>query len=81
MLTAASPLLPTSYDTWWTIACTVVAVLAVVALVTLARKSRRLTATQALGWTLLALFVPVIGPIAWLTIGRPNITDKPGDLT
>lgn len=81
MFTEANPLLPTSYDAWWTIALTLTLALAVVALVSLARKSRRLTATQALGWTLLAIVVPVVGPIAWLTIGRPNVAEKPGDVT
>ncbi|WP_233195468.1 PLD nuclease N-terminal domain-containing protein [Cryobacterium sp. M91] len=45
-------------------------VLVIVALVSIGRAAKRLTPTQALIWTLLTIFVPVVGPVAWLSIGR-----------
>lgn len=44
--------------------------LMIVALVSISRSARALTPGQALGWTLLAIFVPAVGPLAWLFIGR-----------
>ena len=70
MSDAINPLIPAGYDiAWWVIAVLLLA-LTVVALVTLARSAGRLSPTQALVWTLIVLFVPLVGPIAWLTIGR-----------
>ena len=65
-----NPLIPAAYDiAWWLIAAIVIA-LTVVALIVLARSAKHLTTTQALVWTLLILFVPVLGSVAWLAIGR-----------
>lgn len=44
--------------------------LVVIALIALARSAKQLTVAQALIWTLLILFVPVLGAIAWLAVGR-----------
>ena len=65
-----NPLLPAGYDIAWSVVSVVVIALAVFALVVLARSAQRLTSWQALGWTLVILFVPVLGSLAWLTIGR-----------
>ena len=40
------------------------------ALVSLARTARNLTPTPSLAWTLVAILIPVLGPLAWLFIGR-----------
>lgn len=65
-----NPILPTGYDIAWTMVLFLVIALIVVALVSLARTAKRLTSTQALIWALVTILVPVIGPVAWLSIGR-----------
>ena len=70
MTAAANPLLPAASDVEWSVMAVAMLVLAVVALESIARGAKRLTAAQALGWTLLAVLVPVVGPLAWLFIGR-----------
>ena len=65
-----NPLLPAGYDIAWTIISILLIALVIVALVSIARTAKRLTSTQALIWTLVTIFVPVVGPIAWLSIGR-----------
>ena len=65
-----NPLLPTGYDSAWTAISMVLVALVFVALVSIAQTAKRLTSTQAMIWTLVTLFVPVVGPIAWLAIGR-----------
>ncbi|MBK0421567.1 PLDc N-terminal domain-containing protein [Leucobacter sp. CSA2] len=45
--------------------------LLVIALVSLRRHRPALTSGQVLTWSLLAIFLPVIGPAAWLLAGRP----------
>ena len=67
---SVNPLLPVGYDTAWTAILVLQIALVMVALVSIARSARRLTSTQALIWTLVAIFVPVVGPLAWLSIGR-----------
>jgi uncharacterized membrane protein YhaH (DUF805 family) len=65
-----NPLLPAGYDIAWTIISILLIALVIVALVSIARTAKRLTSAQALIWTLVTIFVPVVGPIAWLSIGR-----------
>ena len=65
-----NPLLPAWYDIAWTTISILLIVLVIVALVSIVQTAKRLTATQALIWTLLTIFVPVVGPIAWLSVGR-----------
>jgi len=67
-----NPLLPAGYDIAWSVVTLAIVVLIAVALVTLARSAKRLTSPQALLWTLIVLFVPVLGALAWLFIGRPS---------
>ncbi|MBY6061943.1 PLDc N-terminal domain-containing protein [Microbacterium esteraromaticum] len=69
-MTSSNPLIPVGYDIVWTALAIAVVVLAVVALVSLARSAKRLSAPQALIWVLIVLLVPVLGPIAWLAVGR-----------
>ncbi|MCM3697541.1 PLDc N-terminal domain-containing protein [Microbacterium oleivorans] len=65
-----NPLLPSLYDVVWSLVALIVIGLAVVALVSLARSARGLTSVQALAWAIVILFVPVLGPVAWLAVGR-----------
>lgn len=67
---SANPLLPAGYDIAWTVVSVLVIALLIVALVSMARTAKRLTSTQALIWALVTIFVPVVGPLAWLAIGR-----------
>ena len=65
-----NPLVPTAYDVVWSAVMLVPLVLAIAALVSLARSRASLTATQTLGWVLLILLIPLLGAIAWLVAGR-----------
>ena len=72
MASLANPLLPAGYDIVWSVIVVLGAALLVVALVSLARAAKHLTTTQSLCWTLITLLIPVVGPIAWLFIGRAS---------
>lgn len=65
-----NPLLPTGYDIAWSVVSVLVLALIIVALISLARSARRLTAAQGLFWTVVILFVPIAGPVSWPSIGR-----------
>lgn len=65
-----NPLIPTTYDIVWSVGAGALLVLLVISLISIARAARSLTSTQALVWTLLAMLVPLLGPLAWLCIGR-----------
>ncbi|WP_447949185.1 PLD nuclease N-terminal domain-containing protein [Microbacterium aurum] len=65
-----NPLIPAGYDIVWSVIAVVLLALMILALVSLARSAKRLNGTQGLVWTLVVIFVPVIGPLAWLSIGR-----------
>lgn len=67
---APNPLLPAGYDVIWSVVSFVTLVLVIVALVSISRSAKLLTSTQALVWTLVTIFVPVLGAVSWLTIGR-----------
>ena len=72
-----NPLIPAGYDIAWSGLTLLVIALIVAALVSLARAARLLASVQALAWTLVVLFVPVLGAIAWLSIGRRAVTTQP----
>lgn len=72
-----NPLIPAGYDIVWSMVTVLVLALTIVALVSLARSAGRLTATQALIWTVVVLLVPFLGPVAWLTIGRRAVPAEP----
>ena len=74
-----NPLLPAGYDIAWTAISILLIALVIVALVSIARTAKRLTSTHALIWTLVTIFVPVVGPIAWLSIGRRSGLPAPID--
>ena len=65
-----NPLVPATYDIVWMVVTVVAVILMIVALVSIARASKRLNSVLALIWTLVVLFVPVVGPAVWLAIGR-----------
>ncbi|MBV0893893.1 PLDc N-terminal domain-containing protein [Microbacterium sp. NC79] len=69
MTETINPLIPAGYDIAWSVAALVGVVLLVIALVSIGRDSS-LTAGQRLVWVLLAIFLPVVGPVAWLVAGR-----------
>jgi hypothetical protein len=71
VLASANPLIPTGYDILWSVVALVLFALVVAALISLVRNARALTTVQALVWTLLVLFVPLFGSLAWLFVGRP----------
>ncbi|MGP6172467.1 PLD nuclease N-terminal domain-containing protein [Microbacterium sp. A196] len=68
--TVNNPLLPAAYDITWSVAVVAVLLLMVIALISIARTAKRITSPQALIWTLVAIFVPLVGPLSWLFIGR-----------
>jgi len=70
MQDSVNPLVPATYDIVWAVVTVAAFTLMLIALVSIARASKRLTSVIALSWTLVALFVPVVGPVAWLAIGR-----------
>jgi hypothetical protein len=65
-----NPLLPAAYDITWSVAVVAVLLLMVIALISIARTAKRVTSWQSLIWTLVAIFVPIVGPLSWLFIGR-----------
>ena len=70
MAASQNPLIPAWYDIVWSGIAVLVLALSVIAVVSISRSSTQLTSRQALGWTLLVIFVPVIGALAWFAIGR-----------
>lgn len=70
MTPGINPLLPDYYDLVWVLMSAVALVFVVAALVSIGRFSKRLAPNHALIWALLAIFVPVLGPLAWFVVGR-----------
>jgi hypothetical protein len=68
-----NPLVPSAYDVVWGAVMLVLFVLAIAALISLARSRSSLTATQTLAWVLLILLIPLLGASAWLVAGQPRI--------
>lgn len=74
-----NPLLPATYDITWSVTVVVVLALMVVALISIARTANRVTSAHALIWTIVAIFVPLVGPLSWLFIGRRSANRVRGD--
>ncbi|WP_188438108.1 PLD nuclease N-terminal domain-containing protein [Microbacterium murale] len=70
-----NPLLPAWYDVAWSAMVVVILVLLVVCLISIARTAKSLSSFQSLAWTLVAIFVPIVGPLAWLFIGRRSLAE------
>ncbi|MBB2976124.1 hypothetical protein FHX49_001694 [Microbacterium endophyticum] len=76
----ANPLIPAAYDLWWSGAVVLVLVALIAALVSISRTRNSVSPSHALVWTLLAIFVPIIGPASWFLIGRrANVGSGAGD--
>jgi uncharacterized membrane-anchored protein len=74
-----NPLIPAGYDVAWSITTVLVIALTIVALVAQARSAKRLTPWQGLLWSALIVLVPVLGPIAWLSVGRRTAATDRGE--
>ncbi len=77
MAESHNPLVPAGYDIVWSGIALLILALLIIALVSISRSSKHLTSWQALGWTLLVIFVPAIGVLAWFAIGRRTLTASP----
>lgn len=76
-----NPLIPAGYDIAWSLVAFVTFALTVVAIVSLMRIARRLTTTQAVVWVVVVVFVPLVGPLSWLFIGRRSVAEPGGSRT
>lgn len=65
-----NPLVPPLYDIVWSVVAIAALVLVVVGFVSLSRSASRLSPWLALVWAALIVVVPILGPVAWLAIGR-----------
>jgi hypothetical protein len=68
-----NPLIPPVYDIVWSVVAAASVVLIVIAIVSLSRKASQLSPVLALAWAALILVVPVLGPVAWLAVGRRGL--------
>jgi hypothetical protein len=62
--------IPPVYDLLGSVLLLVTFVVLVWASMSFFKESKHLNVTQSLVWFLLILFVPVLGPIGWLLVGR-----------
>lgn len=69
-----NPLIPAGYDIAWSLIAFVTFALTVVAIVSLMRVARLMMTTQALVWVVVVLFVPILGPLSWLFVGRRSVS-------
>lgn len=79
MSESVNPLLPAWYDVVWSATAVAMFVLLVIALISLSRSAKSLSSLQTLVWTLVALFAPIAGPLAWLFIGRRSMNTSRAD--
>ena len=75
----ANPLIPVWFDLAWRgfvlgalVLLVLALVLLVLALVQIARTSE-LSSTGRAIWVLIVLFVPIVGPVVWFSIGRRSL--------
>lgn len=68
-----NPLTPSNIDIVWSAIAILAVALAAFSLVLLARSARQLTIIQGLAWVFIIFAVPVLGPSAWLTVGRRTL--------
>ena len=64
-----NPLIPPVYELIWVVVPVVAVALLVIALVSISRTAHR-SLTELFVWLAIVLFIPVIGPIAWLLVKR-----------
>jgi multisubunit Na+/H+ antiporter MnhG subunit len=67
---SSNPLIPAWYDVLWSASGGLMLVLLAISLVSLSRAAKSLPSGHAVIWTLVMIFVPLIGPLAWLFVGR-----------
>ncbi|PYY36451.1 PLDc N-terminal domain-containing protein [Curtobacterium sp. MCBD17_030] len=65
-----NPLIPPVYDIAWSVVAAASVVLIVITIASLGRRASQLSPLLALAWAALILTAPVLGPVAWLAIGR-----------
>ena len=65
-----NPLIPSVLDVAGAGIAVLRLMLAVWAVVSLARTASRMSPRRALAWVLIVLAVPLVGPLAWLGAGR-----------
>lgn len=70
-----NPLLPVTYDIVWSVVTVLVIVLFVISLTSIALTAKRLTVSQALVWSLVVIFVPIIGARG-VVRNRPPISER-----
>ena len=68
----ANPLIPVWFDLAWSGFVLCALVLLVLALLQIAR-TPELSSTGRAIWVLIVLFVPIVGPVVWLSIGRRSL--------
>ena len=68
----ANPLIPVWFDLAWSGFVLCALVLLVLALVQIAR-TPELSSTGRAIWVLIVLFVPIVGPVVWFSIGRRSL--------
>ena len=73
---SVNPLVPVWYDVVWSASAAAMLVVLVVSLVSLARSAKSLSTPHALAWTLVSIFIPLVGPLAWLFIGRRSAAES-----
>jgi len=66
-----NPLVPTGFDIAASLIAVVVIAATIVALVSIVRVGRDIRPAAALVWTLIVLFVPMLGAVAWFVAGKP----------
>lgn len=74
---AQNPLTPASHDLLWSAFFVAAFTLLAVALVQLIRARGRLSDSATAVWVLVALAIPILGPLAWLVVGRGTMTAAP----
>ncbi len=72
-----NPTIPATYDVVWSIAMLATFVLMAIAIVVLVRSWRRMPPILAIAWLVIVVMVPLLGPIAWLGLGRPSLGRAP----
>lgn len=68
----ANPLIPVWFDLAWSGFVLCALVLLVLALVQIAH-TFELSSTGRAIWVLIVLFVPIVGPVVWFSIGRRSL--------
>jgi len=63
--------MPPLYDLVWSVTAILLIALVVIALISIARHAAQMSSTATVVWIAVAVFVAVLGPLAWFVVGRP----------